>query len=113
MRDFLKAAKQTASETITVAGTKIEVRGLTVRELSAISKPNGKAERNPEELSIDLIVACCFTADGKPLIPLERKSEVGDISPVIFKALNEAVARVNGFISGNSNATDGDASSFA
>jgi hypothetical protein len=108
MGDFLKAAKQVATETIEVAGTKVEVRGLTTRELARIAK--GK-DKNPEGLTDDLIVACCFDKTGKPLIPEDRKGELGEISPVAFKALSEAVARVNGFVSGNSNATDGEGSS--
>lgn len=103
MGDFLKAAKQVETETVVVAGTKIEVRGLSIKELSKLTK--GK-EKDPEEVTADLIVACCYQ-NGKPLIPEERKGELGDISPTAFKTLSEAVARVNGFVSGNSNATDG------
>lgn len=108
MVDFLKAAKQTASETIEVAGTKVHVRGLSMKELSKLSK--GK-EKDPEGLTADLIVACCFDKEGNPLVPENRKSELGEISPVAFKELSEAVARVNGFVSGNSSATGGEDSS--
>jgi len=108
MGDFLKAAKQVETETVEVAGTKIEVRGLSIKELSKLSK--GK-DKDPEGLTTDLIVACCYH-NGKPLIPEERKGELGDISPAAFKTPSEAVARVNGFVSGNSNATDGGDSSF-
>jgi hypothetical protein len=107
MVDFLKAAKQVAVEHIEVAGTKVEVRGLSMKELASLSK--GK-DKDPEGLTADLIVACCFH-NGKPLIPEDRKAELGDISPSAFKALSEAVARVNGFVSGNSSATDGEDSS--
>jgi hypothetical protein len=108
MGDFLKAAKQTQSEVIDVAGTKVTVKGLSIRELSRISK--GK-EKDTEGLTLDLIVACCFDAKGNPLIPEGRKEELREIAPVPFRDLSEAVARVNGFVSGNSDATDGEDSS--
>jgi len=109
MSDFLKAAKQVAVERIKVAGTDVEVRGLSTREVSEIYKGKDK-DKDPEALTVDLIVACCFH-NGKPLIPLERKAEVLDIAPTAFKVLSESVARVNGFVPGNSNATDGGSSS--
>lgn len=108
MGDFLKAAKQSVSETIEVAGHKVIVRGLTTGELSAIAKGR---EKDHEGLTRDLIVACCFDAAGKPLVPKERKAELDDIAPAWTRALQEAVARVNGFAPGNSSATDGEGSS--
>ena len=108
MSDFLKAAKQTATETIDVAGNSVEVRGLSYKELIKVSKGKNK---DPEALTEDLIVACCFYKDGKKLIPEDRRAELGDISPLSFKALSEAAARVNGIIPGNSSATDGGDSS--
>lgn len=98
MADFLKAAKQQAIEVIEVAGVKIEVRGLSFGEITKISK--GK-ESDAEGLTKDLIVACCFDEKGKPLIPDDRKLELNDISPAAFKALSDAVMRVNGFQAGN------------
>lgn len=109
MGDFLKAAKQSATEIVTVAGCKVTVRGLSIRELTKATK--GK-EKDPEALTVDLIAACCFDDKGKPLIPIERKDEISDMSPVAFKTLAEAVARVNGFAPGNSSATGGEGSSL-
>lgn len=106
MADFLRAAKKTATESINVAGFNVQVKGLSVKELDRLSK--GK---DPDGIAADLIVACCFDEKGNQLIPNERKGEVGDMSPIVFKELSEAVARVNGFSLGNSSATGGEGSS--
>lgn len=110
MVDFLKSAKATIVETVTVAGVKVEVRGLSVRELRALTAKHGPKAN--DDFIVDLICACCFYAgNGKPLIPEERKHEVGDLTPAAFTALTEAVSKVNGYSQGNSNATVADASS--
>ena len=110
MVDFLKSAKLTNVENITVAGVKVEVRGLTVRDLRALVSRFGK--QVDDGFLTDLIVACSFYAsNGKPLIPEERKHELGDMNPTAFAALAEAVSRVNGYAQGNSRATVTDASS--
>lgn len=104
MTDFLKVAKQAAVESVTVAGVKITVRGLNVRDLQAITNKRGK---DNEGILLDLICSCCFYANGsgKPIIPEDRKGEVGELSPAAFRALSDAVAKVNGFAPGNSGAT--------
>lgn len=108
MVDFLKAAKQTATETLNVAGHKVIVRGLPMKELFRISK--GK-EKDPELLMTDLIAACCYDTKGNLLIPANRKNELEEINPTVFTALSGAISRVNGLNGGNSNATDGSDSS--
>src|SRR5262245_43880373 len=106
MVDFLKRAKQAVTETVSIAGAEIEVRGRNVRDLQAIVTKRGK---DNEAILIDLICSCCFYKNGanggKPLVPNERRDEVGELNPAHFKSLTDAVARANGFAGGNSNAT--------
>jgi len=112
--DFLKAAKQNACEIIDIAGIKIEVRGLSVKDLATITRPGkGEAERDPQAMTTDLIAACLFYPNGARVIPDDRKAELNEISPIHYRALNEAVGRVNGFLPGNFKATDAASSSSA
>lgn len=112
MVGFLQKVKRTPRETVTIAETMIEVRGLTYGELAAIARPrNGEKTRDVEAMTRDLIVASCYTKDGKKLIPEDE--DFAGWNPVIVRALGEAVARVNGAPGGNSRATDGEDSASA
>lgn len=104
---FLDAATKPVTELLQVAGFQVEVRGLTIGELEKFRKPVDGKMRDPLEITVDLIIACCYDPiSNSPLIPADDRDRVTKINPQIWKQLNEAIARVNGFVSGNLKATD-------
>jgi hypothetical protein len=110
--DFLSAASTPVTEVIELAGFRVEVRGLTIGELEQARKPLVDKQKDPLEITADLIADCCYNADtGESLIPEDRRSEILKMNPQMFKKLNEAISRVNGFSAGNSKATDTEDSS--
>lgn len=106
MADFLsKAISAHASEEIELLGTKIEVRGLSIGELVALTKSKKGEEKDNVSLTSALIAACCFTKDGSPLVPADKVEMIKLFPPTVFGALNDAVTRVNGVLPGNLRAT--------
>lgn len=78
-------------ETIELAGIKVEVSGLSIKELSDLTKAH---KDDSDAIAMDLICACCKRSDGTAI----TAEMVGHLRPEIYKALSEAVSRVNGFI---------------
>jgi hypothetical protein len=103
MADFLSKAKALNRETIELLGEKIEVRGISIGELVAISKPKKGAERDSLDIAAELIAACCYRPDGSKLVP--DAAACREWAPVIFNELNAACERVNASVAGNSKAT--------
>ena len=109
---FLEVATKPVTETLEVAGFKVEVRGLSIEKLETLRKNKDGKSRDPLDVTIDLIVECCFDASsGQPLISPDQKESIKKLNPQIWRTLNDAIARVNGFVSGNSKATDTEDSS--
>jgi hypothetical protein len=93
------------SEDLVVDGIKVHVRGLSYQELTDASR----GCKSDAETARALVCASVTRSDGK-----EITSElIATSRPDVFKALADAVARVNGFNEGNLNATGADGSSTA
>lgn len=109
---FLDAATKPVTETLELAGFTVEVRGLSIGELERFRRTVDGKPRDPMDVTTDLILECCFDAiSNTPLIPESERERIVKLNPKIWKELSEAIARVNGFVSGNSKATDTEDSS--
>ena len=96
MNDFLKDAKNRATETVEINGAKAMVRGLSAKELDDISGPYRQDKTmDPNALTYLLIVACLVDDKGKPI--MASLEEAQEISPGARQMIGEAIARVNGF----------------
>lgn len=94
--DFLKAAKARTTEPIEIDGAKAFVRALSIKEVNDLSGPfQQDHDRNPAELTNLFIHACLVDAKGNRL--LSSVDEVQELSPIAFRLISEAVARVNGY----------------
>ena len=89
------------TETVDVGGVKVDVRGLTYGEITALAK---QYEKDTVGFSRALICACCTRRDGGQITP----ESLGKFRASIVTALDAAVGRVNGASSGNSSATGAD-----
>ena len=109
--DFLTSAKALApTETIDLPelDLKVQVRGLTAREINQANKAATKIlikgkKGKPDEVEVDgekltaaLLARSLFTLDGKRLIPEGREDEVFDLPHDLVAKLTKTVFSING-----------------
>ena len=91
-KGFMAALTKRPSETVTIEGVEIEIRGLSLGEARGLEK---NYQDNLRGLAV--IVASCFI-DGKQAFTMES---LQDVMPKYVQQLDEAIGRVNAPPKGN------------